>query len=50
MFNYQEHYEKLLETLAKDNRPWRPASTFQKMEQRFISNVVLTTKAIRFTM
>lgn len=25
MWNYQEHYEKLLETLARDNRPWRPA-------------------------
>lgn len=24
MWDYQEEYEKLLETLAKDSRPWRP--------------------------
>lgn len=29
-WDYREEYEKLLETLAKDNRPWRPAFNIPK--------------------
>lgn len=30
MWNYREEYEKLLETLAKDSRPWRPVFNIPK--------------------
>ena len=30
MWDYREEYEKLLETLDKDTRPWRPAFNIPK--------------------
>ncbi len=29
-WNYRDEYEKLLETLAKDSRPWRPVFNIPK--------------------